>query len=351
MFTLRDPEKDRWHLLNNLGEALERFLSQHQSALKQAACQDSVSPDATEQTVSDPAIGSGERSGDNAQAESDRGANVPISIPVSGSTTKSAWRNKVEEQVACHRVARMARYKEICRLHDEGHTNKAIGAHMGMAQSTVGKFLRAQQFPERAERPLVTGKLGPFHKYIQECWDAGNRNVKQLLLQLKQLGYTGSLTMLSRDIQLLRQQSKPSCTLQAGAGKFSARQVVSILLMPDRTPEQQTLLERLTTKNALFAKARGLAEAFTALIRKRPREDAHVALGLWVADAMSSPISAVASFARGLRDDWEAVVAGLSLEWSQGPVEGAVNRIKMIKRQMFGRANFDLLRRRVLPAP
>ncbi len=70
---------------------------------------------------------------------------------------------------------------------------------------------------------------------------------------------------------------------------------------------------------------------------------------MWVADAVASSIAPLASFARGLRDDWEAVVAGLSLKWSNGPVEGSVNRIKMIKRQMFGRANFDLLRRRVLP--
>ena len=122
-----------------------------------------------------------------------------------------------------------------------------------------------------------------------------------------------------------------------------------MLLTPERTPEQQRFLDRLTRKNALFATARGLAERFCVLIRKQPREDAHAPLTLWVAEAISSSIAALASFARGLRDDWEAVVAGLSLKWSNGPVEGAVNRIKMIKRQMFGRANFDLLRRRVLP--
>jgi transposase len=56
------------------------------------------------------------------------------------------------------------------------------------------------------------------------------------------------------------------------------------------------------------------------------------------------------SFVAGLQRDLDAVTAGLMLSWSSGPVEGHVNRVKMIKRQMYGRANFDLLRRRVLHA-
>jgi transposase len=173
--------------------------------------------------------------------------------------------------------------------------------------------------------------------------------MKLLLAELRALGYTGSLTRVYDYVQILRQEGRPHHGLKAGAGKFSPRQVVSILLTPERSLEHQTFLDRLTTRSAIFATVRGLAERFCALLRKRPREDAHVSLGLWVAEAISSSIVSMASFACGLRDDWEAVVAGLSLKWSQGPVEGAVNRIKMIKRQMFGRANFDLLRRRVLP--
>ena len=99
-----------------------------------------------------------------------------------------------------------------------------------------------------------------------------------------------------------------------------------MLLTPERPPEQQTFLDRLTAASAIFATARGLAERFTILLRKRPREDAHGPLGLWVAAALSS------SFARGLRDDWEAVVAGLSLKWSQGPVEGAGDPAALIRR-------------------
>ena len=308
---------DRWHVLSNLGEALERFLNQHQATLRDAAQE--------EDTSSDP----------------------PKADPPA--TLKPTRLNPNQEQIQQHRAARLARYDEIHRLHEQGHTNKAIAAHFRMGQSTIRKFLRALTFPERSQRRTVAGKLGPFHPLIREHWDAGNRDMKLLLAELRALGYTGSLTRVYDYVQILRQDGRPRHGLKAGAGKFSPRQVVSMLLTPERSPEQQTFLDRLTTRSAIFATVRGLTERFCSLLRKRPREDAHVCLGLWVAEAISSSIVSLASFARGLRDDWEAVVAGLSLKWSQGPVEGAVNRIKMIKREMFGRANFDLLRRRVLP--
>jgi transposase len=309
---------DRWHVLTNLGDALEHFFNQHQATLREAA------------------------------REEDTSSGPPQADPPEPGPP--ARLNPNQEQIQQHRAARLARYDAIHRLHEEGYTKKAIAAHFRMGQSTVRKFLRTQAFPERAQRAAVPGKLGPFHALIRERWEAGNRDLKLLLGELKSLGYTGSLTRLYDYVQILRQQGKPHHGLKAGAGKFSVRQVVSMLLTPERTPEQQMFLDRLTTNSVIFATARGLAERFTTLIRKRPREDAHVPLGLWVAEAVSSSIAPLASFARGLRDDWEAVVAGLSLKWSQGPVEGAVNRLKMIKRQMFGRANFDLLRRRVLPA-
>ncbi len=310
---------DRWHLLNNLAEALERFVNQHQATLRPAATQEEPVCEAAE------------------------AAKEPEPV-------QPAHLSRAQEPIEQHRAARLARYEEIHHLHNKGHTTKAIAAYLGMGQSTVRRFLGARPFPERAQRAAVVGKLGPYHQLIEQRWDAGDRDVAQLLEELRSLGYNGSLTRLYDYVQVLRQRGRPLRCLQAGAATFSARQLVSAILTPDRKPEQQALLDRLTSRSALFAAARGLAEGFTTLIRKRPREDARVPLGLWVGEAVSSCIAPLASFARGLRDDWEAVVAGLSLEWSNGPVEGAVNRLKMIKRQMFGRAKFDLLRRRVLPA-
>jgi transposase len=120
------------------------------------------------------------------------------------------------------------------------------------------------------------------------------------------------------------------------------------MLKRDCKPEEQSFLERLHAHSPLFRTAATIADGFVRLVRNRT-EQAEVGLEAWMEEATSSSIPSRVSFACGLRDDWSAVVAGLSLECNNGPVEGAVNRLKRIKRQMFGRANFDLLRRRVMP--
>ena len=83
------------------------------------------------------------------------------------------------------------------------------------------------------------------------------------------------------------------------------------------------------------------------MVRERQPE----ALFPWLEDATSSGIDALKQFAKGIKQDLAAVTNALSLPWSNGQTEGQVNRLKLIKRQMYGRANFDLLRRRVLARP
>jgi transposase len=69
-----------------------------------------------------------------------------------------------------------------------------------------------------------------------------------------------------------------------------------------------------------------------------------------MAEAMASGIEALARFARGLQDDLSAITAGLTLDWSNGPVEGQVTRLKLLKRQGYGRSGFPLLRQRIRQA-
>ena len=130
---------DRWHVLSNLGDALERFLTQHQAPLQEAAREEDAPSGPLQAAPSDPA--------------------QPTRL------------NHNQEQIQHHRAARLARYDAIHRLHEEGHTSKAIATHFRMGQSTVRKFLRAQVFPERAQRAQVAGNLGPFHPLIREHWD------------------------------------------------------------------------------------------------------------------------------------------------------------------------------------
>ena len=114
----------------------------------------------------------------------------------------------------------------------------------------------------------------------------------------------------------------------------------------DLKTEEHTLLDQLTETCSDAAKAYVLAQSFTQMVRDRKEG----ALESWFAAVEASGLQDLRSFAAGLRRDEAAVRAGLSLPWSQGQVEGQVNRLKLIKRSGYGRANFDLLRQRVLAA-
>jgi transposase len=113
-----------------------------------------------------------------------------------------------------------------------------------------------------------------------------------------------------------------------------------------RSREAQAYLDQLCQIDAGIARAHGLTHAFLAMVRERRGTD----LEAWMAEAISSGIAELARFARGLQDDLSAVTAGLTLAWSNGVTEGQIHRLKLVKRQGYGRASFALLRQRILQA-
>jgi Transposase len=129
----------------------------------------------------------------------------------------------------------------------------------------------------------------------------------------------------------------------------SVRQVTAWMQRPshDLTTDQAQFLTHLTAATAQVQETRTLALAFRQLMQLR----AVAQLPTWLAQAEQSPVLELRSFAVGLRQEYAAVAAALEYRWSNGPVEGHVNRLKTIKRQMYGRANFDLLKARVLHVP
>jgi transposase len=113
-----------------------------------------------------------------------------------------------------------------------------------------------------------------------------------------------------------------------------------------RSDDAQRYLDQLCQVDARIARAHGLSQAFLTMVRERRGAD----LEGWMAEAMHSGIEALARFARGLQDDLMAVKAGLTLGWSNGVTEGHIHRLKLLKRQGYGRAGFALLRQRILQA-
>ena len=114
-----------------------------------------------------------------------------------------------------------------------------------------------------------------------------------------------------------------------------------------RTEAEAQQLAQLHAQSAEVAEAIDLAQDFTHLVRQRQPEH----LEPWLERASTSALEAVRRFTSGLRDDYAAVKAGVTLPWSSGPVEGHINRLKRVKRHMFGRARLDLLSHRFLRVP
>ena len=193
----------------------------------------------------------------------------------------------------------------------------------------------------RLTRP---GLLGPHQAYLRQRWDEGIRSTEQLHQELRERGYraacapcAGSPPSSARTPPSPRRHPRPR------PGKWPAGSSPRPASSPTTTAPRSP---QITARCEELAATRALVREFADMLCHRHGEH----LEAWAAQAETSPVSELRGFAKGLRKDWAAVTAGLTVPYSSGAVEGHVNRIKMIKRQMYGRANPDLLRKRVLLA-
>jgi transposase len=167
-------------------------------------------------------------------------------------------------------------------------------------------------------------------------------------------GYGHAARTVGRFITRLRRATEAGQAPEAPTSPYtrsqgpSARAVSCAWVCPEeqRSPDAQTSINQLTEVDPSIAQAYQLSQAFLTLVQER-RGDA---LDTWMTEAMQSGNAVLARFARGLQEDLAAVRAGLTLPWSNGPVEGQITRLKWLKRQGYGRAGFPLLRQRVIQA-
>jgi transposase len=200
----------------------------------------------------------------------------------------------------------------------------------------------------RPSRPrgLDSPKLRPFASYIQERWQAGFTNVRQLFRELAAQGYTGSYSLLEQTLvpfrppRLLRRERRPGKRRRVSVRWLCLRPIDTL------TREEQEALDSILAEDADLARGYQLRLRFHAIVNTRAVD----ALDGWLADAQESRLSPFIILAHGIERDRAAVDAALTSDWSNGPVEGHVHRLKLIKRQCYGRAKVDLLRRRVLAA-
>jgi transposase len=320
---------DRWHLLRNLQDALKGTVDRHHAEIRAAArgvIADQTMPSATQAGAAPPSAAS---------------SVAPAPAPP---TERQQERRHRREQL----------YDEVLALHGEGISQRVIANRLGIHRSTVRRFVEAGSFPERAGRRSAR-RTDRFVDYLKGRWAAGCQNATQIYAELRARGYNGSYYSVRRQLAQWRSDLPPGGEGQslrpapAVMGRPSARRVSWLLLMDeaDLEPQEQQFRERLQEHCPELRGAAELARAFRALVREH-RESGWVA---WLTQACGpESVKELRSFAEGLQQDEAAVRAGLRLEWSNGQVEGQVNRLKLIKRQMFGRAKFDLLRQRVLLA-
>lgn len=303
---------DRWHLWNNLGHAVERTVARHRSVL---------------------------RPPDPAPAPPSSVAPIAV-LPPSGPAAPGDRRDRIAQRTRL-------RYRAIHDLLDQGRGVRAIAAELRLSRGTVRRFARADS-PEQLLVNNGTGYrpslLEPYKPHLHQRWESGITNATHLCAEITARGYTGGFTLVRDYIRQLR--ALPRHVPPPTPTPPTVRQVTKWLMTdpanfkPDSADELRSILDRSPELATLAKHIRQFAHMIRYLAGEQLRD--------WIASAKRTAITELRSFVAGLERDYDAVAAGLTLAHSSGPVEGHVNRIKMIKRQMFGRANLDLLRTRVL---
>jgi transposase len=283
----------------------------------------------------------------------DGAASRPASIPRRSPISK---RTQAEQEQ--RRARRRARYEEVCRLYAQGWTLSAIADQLELDRNTVRKYVQAPTFPERQARTPQPSLLDPYTPYILERWNGGCHNGTVILREIEARGYAGGQTTLLAYITQLRIASglppKKRSGMRAGPISDPSERLPSsrglswlVLCKADTLDEdEQAQLSQLRDVDREITTAIELAQEFATIVRERQHEK----FDTWLARTEQSGIAPLLSFAKGIRRDYNAVKAGVTLSYSNGPTEGHINRLKMVKRQMFGRAKLDLLKKRLMAA-
>jgi len=350
---------DRWHLLKNLSQALENLLLREHRSLREAARlngtethppkthppRDQIRPAQRSQDLSVP--------GDLMEAVSIDS----LPPPLQRSTSK-----RLEAEKQQRRERRLGRYEQVIELYRRGLTIRHITRLTQLSRKTVRRYVQAGEFPEIATRQARPNQLDAFHDYLNTRCNEGCRNGAQLYRELKVQGYRGGQTAVKDYLRDLcrrvsgvvgAQQHERGSILSPWTSAIAAprkvpppRSVLWWLLRPDEEleSEEQQFVARLCQISPAIRTARELSLWFCRMVRERRARE----FGEWIVAVKESNLPHLKGFAHRLLSDRAAVVAALSQEWSNGQTEGQVNRLKLIKRQMYGRASFNLLKARVL---
>lgn len=303
---------DRFHLLLNAGECLERFIQRHPALLQDHAL---------------------------------------VTLP------RSARRCAADRSAKEGRAQRRAeRYRQVQNYTRQGKSQPEIARLLGIARGTVIRYQRAETVPGSAprERPREIDRYVP---YLRERWEAGEHNVRMLWEAIQSQGFGGSFHYLGRYLTQWRTES-------GRKGRPSPHPILTPTVLPRRqravsarrlrwwcckdasqlTAREATLLKEYYQRCPDLLVMQQYLTRFMQIVRQRER----LALESWLEDAEQTHLSDLVGFVQGIRRDFAAVAGALEYGYSQGVVEGQINRLKTVKRQLYGRARLRVLKQHVL---
>jgi transposase len=315
---------DRWHLLKNATEVLERTISRNYAKLRKV-----LSSKENEIFFSEEEIANQIKVGEEAKTKLLQEA-----------------QNKINELTPFY-LEKLKVFEMVKQLQAKGLSINQIRIQINRHFSTVAGCYRAEEF-QKLKQDTGSRLLKPFIKYLKQRWEEGCQNAKQLYREIKEQGYKGSDVTVRR----LTYQWKTSITqniqfIKTAPPKLpSVKQLVWLLLKAKEklTEEEKDIRQKVLENSNEIKQGLGLLNKFRTIVREQQADKYEE----WLTDVQHKALIEFENFAKGLKRDNEAVKNALSEKWSNGQVEGQINRLKFIKRAMYGRANFDLLRARVL---
>lgn len=305
---------DRFHLLRNLGDALQRIFDRHPHDLRAA----------TKAAVT---------------AASAANEALPPTPP-----PRSRPASPQRQAVLARRATRQALFEEILALHAKGWSQSRIAQATGLDRKTLRSWLQLGR-PPTWQQPRHGSAVECHADHLRRRWDEGCRNATQLWREIQALGYAGRPGTVRDWLRRQCLREMPSAASMVRWKTPSGRRAAWLVVADAEKLDgiERRFVDALLAGPAALSEAIELARDFRRMVRERQPER----LDGWLGATGST---ALRGFADSLRRDLAAVRAALTEPWSTSPVEGQISRLKMIKRQMYGRAGFDLLRQRVLLA-
>lgn len=325
---------DRFHLVRNLRQAVERELAVHRRELRVSLPRQTTPP---------------------AKPEGEK------------KTRQIRVRSQVvehrREAVEQHRQQKIELFQTIQQMKAAGMKVTEIAQRLRINRRRIDKWVRLKEYPERSRMQPRPGMVESFRDYLRERWEQGCHHGHELLAEIRQRGYVGCYSRLAELLSPWR-QPKPEAkavntflppvprveeTSQPPTRQISPQVAAALLSKPraDLAARQAEIVDMLKEQCPGFAVMRKLSFRFRSTLCRGKVTTLH----RWLEEARRTGIHPLERFVRTVKQDLSAVESAVAEKWSNGPVEGQINRLKALKRQMYGRAGVELLRARVLPLP